>query len=299
MTGFDDIFENKVPVAEPQEEAPFDKDAWGAQKQAERKAVYERADTVAHEIVSSGHSFQEYLDVQTRFSHYSVTNAMLILAQKPLATRLKDFDGWKAEGVSIKRNQTAISILEPGPEYKRNDGNIGTSYNVKKVFDVSQTTARGKQKTAPKVDDRTLLTALIRYSPASIQMVDELPGNAGAVYNYEQQTISVRRGMDAPDLFRSFSYALARAELDDSGRITDPDKAAFPAYCVSYMLCRQNGVDVSGYSFEQLPEGLVGGEAQEIREALTQIRDTAHEISGKMSRVLEQAKTAKSREQER
>lgn len=37
--------------------------------------------------------FQAYLDVQTCFSRYSATNVLLILAQKPDATQLKDFDG--------------------------------------------------------------------------------------------------------------------------------------------------------------------------------------------------------------
>ena len=69
---------------------------------------------------------------------------LLILAQKPDATQLKDFDGWKDAGASIKRQQKGISILEPGEEYEREDGSIGTSYNVKRVFDISQTTARAK-----------------------------------------------------------------------------------------------------------------------------------------------------------
>lgn len=61
-----------------------------------------------------------------------MTNALLILAQMPEATQLKDFDGWKDAGASIKRQQKGISILEPGEEYTREDGTIGTSYNVKR-----------------------------------------------------------------------------------------------------------------------------------------------------------------------
>ncbi len=298
MSNFDDMFEVQ-PTEGGFGNRPFDKEAWSAQKQAERKAVYELADATAQEVAGDGGKFRDYLDLQARLGNYSVTNALLILAQRPLATQLKDFDGWKEAGIDIRRNENGISILEPGNEYKRDDGSIGTSYNVKKVFDISQTRARGKAQPAVKVDDRLLLKALIHRSPVPIQMTDELPGNAGAVYDHERQTISVRRGMEAPDLFRCVSVALARAELDVSEGISDPAQAAFPAYCVSYMLCRQNGVDVNGYDFSQLPESLSQSDAQGIREALSEIRDTAHTISGRMSRVLEQNKASRTKEQER
>lgn len=298
MSNFDDIFEVQ-PTGGGSEERPFDKEAWAEQKQAERKAAYELADATALEVAGDGDKFRDYLDLQTRMSYYSVTNALLILAQKPLATQLKDFDSWEKEGASIRRNQNAISILEPGNEYKRNDGSIGTSYNVKKVFDISQTTARGKAQPTVSTDDRLLLKALIHRSPVPIQMTDELPGNSGAVYDYDQKAILVRRGMEAPDLFRCVSVALARAEMDVSGGISEPAQAAFPAYCVSYMLCRQNGVDISGYNFSQLPESLTQADAREIRETLSEIKDTAHTISARMSRVLEQNKTPRAKEQER
>ena len=141
MSNFDDIFEGNAS-RKGQTNQPFDKEAWAEKKQAERQAVYDLADTTAEAVSANGSKFQAYLDVQTRFSRYSATNVLLILAQKPDATQLKDFDGWKDAGASIKRQQKGISILEPGEEYEREDGSIGTSYNVKRVFDISQTTAR-------------------------------------------------------------------------------------------------------------------------------------------------------------
>ena len=143
MNSFDDIFEGHISQR-GQTNQPFDKEAWAEKKQAERQSVYDLADTTAVEVSMDGSKFQSYLDVQTRFSRYSATNALLILAQKPEATQLKDFNGWKEAGASIKRQQKGISILEPGEEYERADGSIGTSYNVKRVFDISQTTARAR-----------------------------------------------------------------------------------------------------------------------------------------------------------
>ena len=56
-------------------------------------------DTFAHEMSMDGGLFCDYLDVQARFDRYSVSNAILIAAQKPDATKLADFDTWKASGV--------------------------------------------------------------------------------------------------------------------------------------------------------------------------------------------------------
>ena len=296
MSSYDDIFEAPAPRSEFSDQ-PFDKDAWGEKKQAERQAVYDLADSTACAVAGDGGQFKAYLDVQARFDRYSATNALLILAQMPGATQVKDFDGWKESGATIKRHQKGVSILEPGDEYTREDGTTGTYYNVKKVFDVSQTTAKAKPTVT--IDDRLLLKALIHRPPVPIQMADELPGNAGAVYDHNQKVIFVRRGMEAPDLFRCVSLALARAEIAASRQDYAPAEVAFPAYCTSYMLCRKNGIDVSSYDFSALPEDLRDADAQGIREVLTEIRDTAHDISARMNRVLEQNKAPKTKEQER
>ena len=202
MSNFDDIFEASAPRKNLSNQ-PFDKEAWAEKKQAERQAVYDLADTTAEAVSADGGKFQAYLDVQTRFNRYSATNALLILAQKPEAVQLKDFDGWKDAGASIKRQQKGILILEPGEEYEREDGSIGTSYNVKRVFDISQTTARVKPQSTVSMDNRVLLKALISRTPVPMQTVDELPNHMGALYDHEQQVIFVRRGMDAADIFRS------------------------------------------------------------------------------------------------
>ena len=46
---------------------PFDKEEWAAAKQAQRKEAYELIDNTCSEMVASGDSFRQYLDVQGRF----------------------------------------------------------------------------------------------------------------------------------------------------------------------------------------------------------------------------------------
>lgn len=296
MNNYDDIFN----TSEQQEEnRPFDKDAWAERKQAERQEVYALADSTAEKITADGSAFKDYLDVQAKFDRYSVTNALLITAQMPQATQFKGFDSWKENGASIKKQQKGISILEPGEEYTRDDGSVGISYNVKKVFDISQTTARTKAQPTVNRDERLLLKALISNPPVPIQSVDELPENVGAYYDHDQQAILVRKGMDAPDIFRSVSKELARAEIAAGHEAYSREDTSFKAYCASYLLCKKNGIDVSGYDFSELPDSIREADPQNIRAELSEIRDAAGDVSARMAKVLEQNKAPRQKEQER
>lgn len=276
MRGFDDLFTRK----------PFDREAWGQRKQAERKEVYALVDATAASIAADGAKFRQFLDTQAKFSRYSAANALLIFAQMPQATQLKSFEHWRSGGVSIKRNQKGISILEPGESYAREDGSTGTSYNVKKVFDISQTNARNKAAPTVQPDERKLIRALIHKAPVAIETVENIEGVVGAFYDHDRDAILVRKGMSAPDIFRSVSKELAQAELAGGKGDYERGRAAFIAYCVSYLLSRQNGIDVSGYDFSQLPLELRLDDPKGVRDILTEIRDTADQISLRMQRVL-------------
>ena len=70
---------------------PFDKEEWAAAKQAQRKEAYELIDNTCSEMMASGDSFRQYLNVQGRFDRYSVANAILVSAQMPEATQLKEY----------------------------------------------------------------------------------------------------------------------------------------------------------------------------------------------------------------
>ena len=213
MSNFDDIFSGQSSNSRWSDQ-PFDKEAWAAKKQEERKELYALADSTAAEVSKDGDKFRQYLDVQSRFDRYSPTNALLILAQMPEATQLRDFDGWKEAGVSVQRKPRSVKILEPGKEYDREDGTRGTSFEVKRVFDVSQTRGRARSVPTVKLDDRVLLKALIHRTPVPIQTVDSLPNSMGAMYDHNQQVIFVCRGMGAEDIFRSVSKELAHVDIE-------------------------------------------------------------------------------------
>ena len=113
MSNFDDIFTTtpketkEVPKAE---NAEFDRTSWAEQKQIEREQAYSLIDATAENLTQNGSKFKGYLDVQSKFDRYSVANNLLILAQKPEATRLADFKTWKENDAAIKKGEKGITI---------------------------------------------------------------------------------------------------------------------------------------------------------------------------------------------
>lgn len=289
METFDDLF---TTPSTPQE----DKTAWAARKQQEREDLYAQIDEAVSTMAGDGGAYQTYLDVQARFDRYSVANAILIANQMPEATRLADFDSWKAGGAYVQRGESGISILEPGREYRREDGSVGVSYNVKKVFDISQTNA---QRPAPKAppDDRQLLKALLNDPPCKIEVRDELPDGRNVTYfsGEENPVILVRRGLDAHTIFRGLAQELARAYLEKKGKsCVSPD---FTVYSAAYLLCRRNGVPVDSFSFQRMPKAYQGMDPQALRKELRAIREVAGEVTASMDRFFDaQQRSRKSRD---
>lgn len=174
MANFDDLFTAPTATETQSDRPQLTKEEYAAKKKAERDSLYALADEMAQEVMRDGEAFRGFLDVQARFDRYSATNALLIYAQNDEATRLRDFDGWKERGIYVRKNETGISILEAGDSYVTEDGRTGYYYNVKKVFDISQTDAKRQRQPQVHYDDRLLLSALIAKRPVPIEMADSV-----------------------------------------------------------------------------------------------------------------------------
>ena len=299
MSNYDDLFQEEQSQSTSQGGQPFDKDAWKQQKQEQRETVFAMIDEMAGAISKDGDVFQKYLDVQSRFDRYSVSNALLILAQRSDATVIKDFDTWKEQGAYIRKNAIGFYILEPGDEYQREDGTTGISYNPKRMFDISQAGNMRKREAPAYPDDRTRIKALVDYAPVPIRASDTLPNGVNALYQPDKREIQVRRGMDPGNIFRALAQEMAHAELDKGDGGYNRYENSFRAYCVSYTLCKQFGVGTGVYDFDPAPQFFSGMEPQEIRAELTVIKETAGEISGRMNQMLNEHRQQKRQEPER
>ena len=274
----------------------FNKEEWAAQKQEQRKETYELIDNTCSEMMANGNSFRQYLDVQGHFDRYSVNNAILVSAQMPEATQLKDYGSWKQSRVYVDKDAQKVTILEPGKEYQRDDGSKAVGYNAKIVYDVSQTSAKDRQQPQEQKNMRELVSAMIDASPVSFVPVDDL--ELPAFYDSSQQTIFIKTGLSEEQLFVSMAKEVSAAVFDCKHK-ESRDDSDFKSFCVAYMVSSRYGVDTKGFRFDKLPKEFEGMETQEFKGELGSMRDVLGEIQSDMYKSLEKNKLPKSKEQER
>ena len=275
---------------------PFNKEEWAAAKQAQRQEAYEMIDTTCEKMLTDGNAFRQYLDVQGRFDRYSVNNAILVSAQMPEATQLKERTAWKQSRVYVNKDAQKIVILEPGKEYTREDGSKAVGYNAKEVFDVSETSAKDRQQPQEAKTMRELVSAMIDASPVGFQPVEEL--EVPAFYDSSQQTIFIRTGLSEEQLFVSMAKEVSAAVFDFKHN-ESRDASDFKSFCVAYMVSSRYGVDTRGFNFGRLPKEYEGMDTQAFKGELGSMRDVLGEIQSDMYKSMEKNKPPKSKEQER
>ena len=247
-------------------------------------------------MMADGGAFQQYLDVQGHFDRYSVNNAILVSAQMPEATQLKDYGGWKQSRAYVDKDAQKVTILEPGKEYEREDGSKAVGYNAKVVYDISQTSAKDRQQPQEAKTMRELVSAMIDASPVSFVPVDDL--ELPAFYDSAQQTIFIKTGLSEEQLFVSMAKEVSAAVFDFKHK-ENRDVSEFKSFCVAYMVSSRYGVDTKGFRFDNLPKEFADMETQEFKGQLGRVRDVLGEIQSDMYKSLEKNKPPKSKGQER
>lgn len=275
---------------------PFDKAEWAAQKQAQRQEAYELIDNTCSEMMGNGDSFRQYLDVQGRLDRYSVNNAVLVSAQMPEATQLKDYNSWKQSRVYVDKDAQKITILEPGKEYTRDDGSKAVGYNAKVVYDISETSAKDRPRAQEPKTMRELVSAMIDASPVPFVPVADL--EMPAYYDSGQQTIFIKTDLSEEQLFVSMAKEVSAAVFDFKHN-ESRDASDFKSFCVAYMVSTRYGVDTRGFSFDRLPKEFSEMDTQAFKGELGSMRDVLGEIQSDMYKSLEKNKPPKNKEQER
>ena len=276
------------------------KEEYAEKKKAEKERVYQMVDDTAMQIVNDPDKFRAFLDTQSRMDRYSAANALLIFNQLPEATQLKDFDDWGKDNVKIVKGAKSISILEP-VEYARQDGTTGISYNVKKMFDVSQTNGRQTPAVSVNRDPKALITTMLDACPVEVEATNELPyPNMAAFYNNEKQTLYVKRNVgDSVAVAQCVAQELGHAQLSINSDTYSRRDMGFQAVCIGYMLCKKYGVDTQNFAIDRIPESLKEKEPKEIRAELSKTRNAMSEINSRISEELYRKKQERSKEHER
>lgn len=254
------------------------KEEFAARKKAEKDAAYEMIDNSITEMMNNTEKFIDYLDFQSNMDRYTVANTLLIKAQYPQATQLKSADIWNELNAKINKGEKAIHILEP-TDYIDENGEQRTSYNIKNVFDVSQTDADPKDTHIVEYNPQALVKAMVNATSLKKVAVDELPiADSTAYYENKNDTLLIKRKSDSVSLFKDISRELSLAEIAKGCDEYNRDECMPSALCASYMLCQKYGIGNKNINVEIAPKEWAGLENKDIRTKLTMANDALYSI---------------------
>lgn len=290
MNNYDDILRSK------NNRKPFDKEEWSKKKQQDRNDAFKTIDDSTNEVMNNMSAFEKYLQIQSRFDKYSVGNAMIILAKQPNATRIKEIDEWKKDGVLFLKGEKSWNILEQGESYTLEDGTTKHYYDTRTMFDIAQTNAN-KQEKESHYDDRLLLKAFLNECPVDIQTVDNLDSGKMVEWNKADNVLYIQKGSETPQLFYSLTRELAKLDFESGNKEMDD----FKSYCVSYMICNKYNINVENYKCNGIPDNLKNMESKDFRKELESVRSSMKDLNSRISMYFDtiSKEKNKNKEQER
>ena len=280
--------------------------------------------------------YREYLDVMSRFHHYSFNNVLLIAAQKPDASYVAGYNSWQKNFErTVKKGENGIKIFAPSP-YKRKqevtkidpitqkpiideNGNpvkeiqefTIQAYRVVNVFDISQTEGKelpriaAEQLSGSVEQYEDFFRALERVSPVPIGF-ENIKGGAHGYYHLTEKRIAIDEGMSQMQTIKTAIHEITHAKLHDIDLFSEKERQERPdqrsrevqAESVAYTVCQHFGFDTSDYSFGYVAGWSSGKEMQELKESLETIHVTANELITEINEYFNEFQYRRELEQE-
>ena len=260
-----------------------------AESQARRRELTDKLEQGYAALLDS-ESYQQYLAVAARFHHYSPSNCLLIMLQRPDATRVAGFRKWQSLGRQVRRGERAIRIFAPMVYRTRDDDSDDeetsrvAGFRAVSVFDVSQTDGAELPEFdfAQRLegdDDGGLcerLAALAEREGLEVSRAPELArGDANGYYT--GPLIWIRPDVSARMAAKTMAHEIAHHFAGHGGALGScREGREITAESVAFVVLGHYGIDAGAYSFGYLASW--ADDAAQLRERLGQVLDLANTI---------------------
>lgn len=260
------------------------KEEYAKQMKNKRNHLYKLAEVQTGEVVSSPQKYLQFLNLMARLD-YTVTNALLIMAQKPEAKMLKDGKHWRENKLYIKKGEKGIQVLEPTGEYQREDGSYGTNYNPKYLFDVSQINTKEALYNAPQMNVANMINGLTYDSPVSLQQLDTFEGGEPVFYSPDAKCIYYANNLSPQQLIQGLAREYCHVEFDKQYSDYNRENNQFFIESSAYILCQKYGVPVRDIRFaDQVVHYFSGMKSKDIKQELGNIKNLCEDVSERIDR---------------
>ena len=251
-----------------------------------RNKLYDIASKQTDIVTHNPKEFVGFLDLQAKFD-YTVTNTLLIMAQNPKATLLKDYYHWKAAKAYLMKNAQKIEILEPSGEYEKNDGSIGINYNPKTLYDVSSISYGKRFIEKPNEYSPNELVSSIIYRasvlPEVVSNDSTLPEDV--FFDENSKTVYVKDGQEPNKMINGLLREYAFVECYEHG--ISRQEASFVAQSAGYLLSQKYHVDGYDTSFASECLNYFNDiDSFEAKKELENIKSVSSQVSERMEHGL-------------
>ncbi len=237
----------------------------GAAPGAREAALQQLRDGILGLTASPG--WIAWLRLCRRFRTYSFSNQVLILSQRPDATRVAGYRSWQELGRQVRRGEQGISILAPCWP-RRGAGELGEdddapplvgarAFRVVRVFDVAQTVGAELPRPLAELTGAAPageLDRLLRRAAAAQFAVEflELRGDRHGDCSHVLRRIRIDSRLGLAQTLKTLSHELAHMLLHGAEFQGSRALAELEAESVAYVTCQDLGIDSSSYSFGYL-----------------------------------------------
>ncbi|MFI5615008.1 toprim domain-containing protein [Amycolatopsis sp. NPDC051903] len=276
-----------------------------ASKRAERVTEVRQLLDDAAASATTAAGWRSYLDTVAGLPGFSAANALLVYAQQPGATDLRDYDGWAAAGRQVRRGERGVKLLHAGSD--------ASSPRVVSLFDVAQTGPEAPTPTsAPAIAERVAadrlwdrLSAVAEARGWSVRLgpLTDGTGRTDAL----RREIRVRDSLDDIDAVRTLAHEVAHVVLDHHTAGLGPSRTELEAASMAYVTLRAAGVSAPAAEFDMSSIGGAAGvpalreTAARVIQGLAQARHPAPAVpnDAALATRVERGRVAAARVRER
>ncbi len=243
------------------------------------------------ETLTTSQKWQDYLEFQARFHHYSPSNCQLIAMQSGgYATQVAGFNTWKAQDRNVKKGEKGLFILAP-LAFKSTDETTGEeTYGVKgfryvAVFDVAQTEGAEVPEVTTKLeggDVDGVYARLVSFADSlgfSVTDHDFDGSGVNGDCSHGSKAIRVELSNSGAQRVKTLAHEISHALLHDpeTSPALERGTKELEAESSAYVICKTLGLDSDGYSFGYVAGWAGGGDA--AVKAIKSSQDRIHKAS--------------------
>lgn len=242
--------------------------------------------------LTTSDNWRDWLDMQSRFHHYSFNNTMLITMQCPHATRVAGYNAWRQLDRFVRRGEKGIWILAPMVYKTDSDAEVSGDEATKvirgfkpvPVFDVSQTDGLELPQVCTLLDgadEANMFDQLCVVAAGfgfSVEDAIDL-GGANGDCAHDLHRIRVLNTNSGVQRVKTLVHEIAHALLHQT--FDSRPIAELEAESVAFVVCANLGVTTDDYSFGYVANWAGGGD-----EALAAIKTSGSRIQHAADQIL-------------